>query len=95
MKQKHIFLLPSFALVLASCNAYFPSSSDDSSSPSLESSNPSSIPSSSSSPEIEVEDLDWNLVWADEFDDTGLPNPTKWLDDVGRLAGATMNCNFY
>ena len=95
MKHKHIFLLPSFALVLASCNAYFPSSSDDSSSTSLESSSPSSIPPSSSSNVIEVEDLDWNLVWADEFDYTGLPDPTKWGYDVGGAGWGNNELQFY
>jgi len=25
----------------------------------------------------------WQLVWSDEFDDNGLPKPSKWGYDVG------------
>ncbi len=27
--------------------------------------------------------VEWSLVWADEFDDAGLPDSTKWTYDVG------------
>jgi beta-glucanase (GH16 family) len=29
---------------------------------------------------------DWKLVWSDEFDQTGLPDPDKWAYDVGYIA---------
>lgn len=39
---------------------------------------------SPSSPQANSEDLPgWKLVWSDEFETDGLPNPSKWNYDVG------------
>ena len=36
---------------------------------------------------------EWKLVWADEFNYTGLPDSSKWLYDTGGN-GWGMNWNF-
>ena len=38
-----------------------------------------------------TEDSPWRLVWADEFDTDGLPDPKKWGYDVGRSVANNVN----
>lgn len=37
----------------------------------------------------------WQLVWADEFDYTGLPNPAKWSYDVGGHGWGNKELQYY
>ena len=34
----------------------------------------------------------WKLVWADEFDYTGLPDPAKWDYEVGYVRNNEAQC---
>jgi len=95
MKNKSLFVSSSLSLLLASCNYGFSTSSEVPSSSSIESSSASSLSTSIPSSEIIVEDLDWNLVWADEFDYTGLPDPKKWGYDVGGAGWGNNELQFY
>lgn len=38
---------------------------------------------------------DYKLVWSDEFDYTGLPNPSKWYYDVGGWGWGNNELQFY
>jgi beta-glucanase (GH16 family) len=33
----------------------------------------------------QIKAQDWNLVWSDEFNYTGLPDTTKWINEIGFL----------
>ncbi len=35
---------------------------------------------------------DWKLVWSDEFDKDGLPNPAKWTYEVGYVRNGESQC---
>ena len=37
----------------------------------------------------------WQLVWSDEFDYTGLPDPAKWGYDVGGHGWGNKELQFY
>ena len=37
----------------------------------------------------------WSLVWADEFDDAGLPDSTKWTYDVGGHGWGNNELQYY
>jgi beta-glucanase (GH16 family) len=85
MKHPLIIMSISLTLILASCNDGFPNSSGVT----------SDFDSSLSSSLIVQEDLGWNLVWADEFDYTGLPNPSKWGYDVGGSGWGNNELQYY
>ena len=55
----------------------------------------SSITSSQETTSIEPELLNWNLVWSDEFDYEGLPNPEKWSYDVGGGGWGNNELQYY
>jgi beta-glucanase (GH16 family) len=38
---------------------------------------------------------EWQLVWSDEFDYTGLPDPTRWSYDVGGHGWGNQELQFY
>src|SRR5262245_24369811 len=38
---------------------------------------------------------EWQLVWSDEFDYTGLPDPKKWSYDVGGHGWGKKELQFY
>ena len=91
-----------FAMILISCDVAFPSSSEtvsSSSDTSLSSEVTTSTsvpPSSSSTPSsIVQEQLDWELIWQDEFDYTGLPDSTKWGYDVGGGGWGNNELQYY
>jgi hypothetical protein len=37
----------------------------------------------------------WRVVWADEFDRDGLPDPAKWIHDVGGHGWGNNELQFY
>src|SRR3954452_12376590 len=37
------------------------------------------------SPAATEDAADWKLVWSDEFDRPGLPDPAKWTQEVGYI----------
>jgi beta-glucanase (GH16 family) len=43
----------------------------------------------------ERSDNDWQLVWADEFNYTGLPDPAKWKYDTGGHGWGNKELQFY
>jgi beta-glucanase (GH16 family) len=85
MKHPLIIMSTSLTLLLASCTGSLNNSSGVT----------SDFDSSLSSSLIVQEDLDWNLVWADEFDYTGLPNPSKWGYDVGGAGWGNNELQYY
>jgi len=40
-------------------------------------------------------DAKWQLVWADEFNNTGLPDPAKWSYDVGGHGWGNKELQYY
>lgn len=42
-----------------------------------------------------VQAQSWQLVWADEFDYTGLPDPTKWSYDIGANGWGNQESQYY
>ena len=40
-------------------------------------------------------DSQWRLVWADEFNYTGLPDPAKWSYDVGGHGWGNKESQYY
>jgi hypothetical protein len=38
---------------------------------------------------------EWELVWFDEFDYSGLPNPQKWDYDVGGHGWGNQEAQYY
>jgi len=81
MKQKTFIIATSLLLILASCGDGL----------NVEDSTSSLGPSHS----IEVEDLDWDLVWSDEFNYTGLPDTNKWSYDVGGSGWGNNELQYY
>jgi beta-glucanase (GH16 family) len=49
----------------------------------------------SASKEIDMDNLTYELVWSDEFDYTGLPDPEKWGYDVGGAGWGNNERQFY
>ena len=47
------------------------------------------------SPSNELTVEDWRLVWSDEFDNTGLPDPAKWSYDVGGHGWGNKELQYY
>ncbi|HWL14281.1 MAG TPA: glycoside hydrolase family 16 protein [Opitutus sp.] len=45
--------------------------------------------------ETSVATADWKLVWSDEFDRDGLPDPKKWTYDVGGEGWGNRELQFY
>jgi beta-glucanase (GH16 family) len=87
-------------LLLASCD--LPSLNDgssDTSSTSLGSSSVSEESSASnndgSSTSVTQDPLNWQLMWQDEFDYNGLPDPTKWGYDVGGGGWGNNELQYY
>ncbi len=46
------------------------------------------------SPKVEIESSKYELVWADEFNYAGLPDPTKWGYDVGDACDLPCGCGW-
>lgn len=42
-----------------------------------------------------IEDLDYQLVWSDEFDQDGAPDPTKWGYDLGGSGWGNNELQYY
>ena len=78
-----------FGLLLVGCTFPMTSSTDG------VSSLPSSNNLSSNPTSIEQENLNWNLVWSDEFDDEGLPDSNKWGYDVGGGGWGNNELQYY
>jgi len=55
----------------------------------------SSSPSPSSSPNPPSPPVQWQQVWSDEFNYTGLPDSTKWNYDVGGNGWGNNELEFY
>jgi beta-glucanase (GH16 family) len=51
--------------------------------------------SSSDGPSEELAEPEWQLVWADEFDVNGLPNPQKWNYEVGGHGYGNNELQYY
>ena len=47
----------------------------------------------SAGPEYDPGSLNYELVWADEFDTDGLPDPARWALTPAETAGETVNSN--
>jgi hypothetical protein len=81
------FLL--LAVSMVGCD--FPTNSSSSEPTSID----TSITTSQETTSIEPELLNWNLVWSDEFDYEGLPNPEKWSYDVGGGGWGNNELQYY
>lgn len=46
------------------------------------------------SPMVVAQDGNWELVWSDEFDKEGLPDPSKWSYDVGDACDLPAGCGW-
>ena len=47
----------------------------------------------SAGPEYDPGSLNYELVWADEFDTDGLPDPARWAYNTGGNGWETVNSN--
>ena len=97
--MKKIIYLPFLALLITSCDVAFSSSlissEEPSLSPSSESTSSTSEPSSVTSSEETNLPVDYELVWNDEFDYTGLPDSSKWGYDVGGGGWGNNELQYY
>jgi beta-glucanase (GH16 family) len=89
MNKKTLVSLLLLSVSIVGCD--FPSSSNSSEPTSVN----TSISSSQATTSIEPELLNWNLVWSDEFDYEGLPNPDKWSYDVGGGGWGNNELQYY
>ena len=78
------------SLILISCNNFEFNSSIVPISSSI-----TSVSTTSETSSITQEILNWNLVWSDEFDYEGLPNPDKWSYDVGGSGWGNNELQYY
>jgi beta-glucanase (GH16 family) len=44
---------------------------------------------------LQLQGQNWKLVWADEFNYTGLPDTTKWIHEVGNIKNLELQCYTY
>lgn len=98
--MKKIPLIPFVTMLLVSCDVAFSSSSlgssEEISSSTTSTSTESSIVSSeNSTPSQDNTPIEYELVWNDEFDYTGLPDSSKWGYDVGGGGWGNNELQYY